>query len=95
MPKCKSCGADVKSGVVMHVECYEAWEADLSERAETIRERERELDMREFELDVRDGYLEMWYEEIISTEKQAKRLLAASIACAALSVMIALVVLFL
>lgn len=88
MPKCKICGEAVQSGDVMHVECRESWE-------EEMRERERALDMREFELDVRDGYLETWYEEIISTEKQAKRLIATSIAVAAFTVLTALVVLFL
>jgi hypothetical protein len=72
----------------MHVECRESWE-------EEMRERERALDMREFELDVRDGYLETWYEEIISTEKQAKRTLAINLAIAAFTILTALVVLFL
>ncbi len=95
MPRCKICGEDVKSGVVLHVECYEAWEADLSEREEAVRERENETGRREWEIDIREGVLERYYEAIIKKEKQAKRLLLINIACAALTVAVALVVLFL
>lgn len=95
MPKCKICGEAVQSGEVMHLSCMEELEKELKAKANALAEREEKLDMREFELDVREGYLETWYEEIISTEKKAKRLLASSIAVASLSVVIALVVLFL
>lgn len=87
MPKCKICGEDVKSGVVLHVECYKAWREEMNER-------EQELDMREFELDERDGFMEQWYEEVLETEKKAKRMLAINLAVAAFNVAVALMVIF-
>lgn len=87
MPRCKICGEDVRAGTVLHVECYKAWREEMNER-------EQELDMREFELDVRDGFMEQWYEEVLETEKKAKRLLVIDIAIAAFNVATALMVLF-
>ena len=102
MPKCKICGEAVQSGEVMHVECRENWEAEMlareetiRERAETIREREAMLDSREKMQDFREGFLDYYYEEILTTEKRAKRLLLIDIAFATFTVVTALVLLFL
>lgn len=95
MPKCKICGEAVQSGEVMHVECRKKWEAEMLAREETLREREHELNLREMEQDVREGFLDYYYEEILTTEKRAKRLLVIDIAFAAFTVVTALVLLFL
>ncbi len=88
MPRCKICGEDVRAGTVLHIECYKAWREEMNER-------EQALDMREFELDVREGFVEQWYAETLETEQKAKRLLVIDIVGAALTVVTALVVLFL
>ena len=87
MPRCKICGEDVRAGTVLHIECYKAWREEMNER-------EQELDTREFELDVRDGFMEQWYEEVLETEKKAKRMLVIDIAIAVFNVVTALVVIF-